>query len=158
MDKWGKIVIVVLSLLLMITTISLILSHSGKTSPERVVEYIQIRDTVIQWKYDTDTVYITNTRIKYETKVINDTVWIKDEPVTTTDSTANYVIDINAVKLNWYRLRMMRNDTITISTTTVKTISSPKSGLYYGLGVGAGYGLINRKPDIFVGGMIGCRF
>lgn len=158
MDKWGKIVIVALSLLLMITTISLILSHSWKTSPERVVEYIHIRDTVIQWKYDTDTVYMTNTRVEYETKVINDTVWINDEPVTTTDSTSNYVIDINAVKLNWYRLRMMKNDTITINTTTVKTISSPKRGFYYGLGVGAGYGIVNRKPDIFVGGMIGYRF
>ena len=150
--------IVALSLSLMITTISLILSRSGKTSPERVVEYIHTRDTVIQWKYDTDTVYMTNTRIEYETKVINDTVWIKDEPVTTTDSVSNYVIDINAVKLNWYRLRMMRNDTITINTTTVKTISPPRGGFFYGLGVGAGYGLINRKPDIFVGGMIGFRF
>lgn len=158
MDKWGKIVIVALSLLLMITTISLILSHSWKTYPERVVEYIHIRDTVIQWKYDTDTIYMTNTRVEYETKVINDTVWINDEPVTTTDSTSNYVIDINAVKLNWYRLRMMKNDTITMNTTTVKTISTPKGGFYYGLGVGAGYGIVNRKPDIFVGGMIGYRF
>ena len=158
MDKWGRIVIVALSLLLIIATISLILSHYGKTSPERVVEYIHTRDTVIKWKYDTDTIYMTNTRVEYETKVINDTVWIKDEPVTTTDSTSNYVIDINAVKLNWYRLRMMRNDTITMNTTTVKTISSPRSGFFYGLGVGAGYGFINRKPDIFVGGMIGYRF
>lgn len=158
MDKWGKIVIVALSLLLMITTISLILSHSWKTSPEMVVEYVHKTDTVIKWKYDTDTIYMTNTRVEYETKVINDTVWINDEPVTTTDSTSNYVIDINAVKLNWYRLRMMKNDTITINTTTVKTISSPKSGFYYGLGVGAGYGIVNRKPDIFLGGMIGYRF
>ena len=159
MDKWGKIIIVSLSLLLMITTISLILSHSGKTSPERVVEYIYIRDTVIQWKYDTDTIYTKGKdRIKYETKVINDTVWIKDEPITTTDSTSNYVIDINAVKLNWYRLRMMKNDTITINTTTVKTINSPKAGFYYGLGVGAGYGIFTRKPDIFVGFTIGYRF
>ncbi len=158
MDKWVKIIFVALCLLLMITTISLILSHSGKTSPERVVEYIHTRDTVIKWKYDTDTVYMTNTKIKYETKVINDTVWIKDEPVATTDSSSNYVIDINAVKLNWYRLRMMKNDTITINTTTVKTINSPKSGFYYGLGVGAGYGFINRKPDIFVGFTIGYRF
>lgn len=158
MDKWGKIIFVTLSLLLMITTISLILSHSGKTSPERVVEYIHTRDTVIKWKYDTDTVYVNNTRIKYETKVINDTVWIKDEPVTTTDSTSNYIIDINAVKLNWYRLKMMKNDTITINTTTVKTINSPKSGFYYGLGVGAGYGVFTRKPDIFVGFTLGYRF
>ena len=158
MDKWGKIIFVVLSLLLMITTISLILSHSGKTSPKRVVEYIHKRDTVIKWKYDTDTIYITNTRTKYETKVINDTVWIKDEPFTTTDSTSNYVIDINAVKLNWYRLRMMKNDTITINTTTVKTITAPKSGFYYGLGMGMGYGFINRKPDIFVGLTIGYHF
>lgn len=158
MDKWGKIIFVALSLLLVITTISLILSHSGKTPPERMVEYIYKRDTVIQWKYDTDTVYMTNTRTKYETKVINDTVWIKDEPFITTDSTSNYVIDINAVKLNWYRLRMMKNDTITINTTTVKNINSPKSGLYYGIGVGVGYGFINSKPDIFVGFTIGYRF
>ena len=158
MDKWGKIIFVALSLLLMITTISLILSHSGKTSPEKVVEYKHTRDTVIQWKYDSDTIYMTNTRVEYETKVINDTVWIKDEPFTTTDSTSNYVIDINAVKLNWYRLRMMKNDTITINTTTVKNINSPKNGFYYGLGVGVGYGFINRKPDIFVGLTIGYRF
>lgn len=159
MDKWGKIIFVTLSLLLMITTISLILSHPGKTSPEKVVEYIHTRDTVIEWKYDTDTIYMTNTKIKYETKVINDTVWIKDEPVTTTDSTSNYIIDINAVKLNWYRLRMMKNDTITINTTTVKAITSPsKGGFYYGLGVGAGYGVFTRKPDIFVGLTLGYRF
>lgn len=158
MDKWGKIIFVVISLLLMITTISLILSHYGKTSTEKMVEYIHTRDTVIKWKYDTDTIYMTNTRTKYETKVINDTVWIKDEPFTTTDSNSNYVIDINATKLNWYRLRMMKNDTITINTTTVKTISSPKSGFYYGLGVGMGYGFINRKPDVFVGLTIGYRF
>ena len=150
---WILGIILALSL---VSNIALIAERERDNTPK--VEYIHIRDTVIQWKYDTDTVYITNTRIKYETKVINDTVWIKDEPVTTTDSTSNYVIDINAVKLNWYRLRMMRNDTITLNTTTVKTISPPRSGFYYGLGVGAGYGLINRKPDIFVGGMIGCRF
>lgn len=159
MDKWGKIAIVSLSLLLMITTISPILSHSVKTSPEKVVEYIYIRDTVIEWKYDTDTIYITNTRIKYETKIINDTVWIKDEPVTTTDSTSNYVIDINAVKLKWYHLRMMKNDTITINNTTVKTMNSPsRGGFYYGLGAGAGYGIFTRKPDIFVGFNFGYRF
>ena len=159
MDKWGKIIFVALSLLLMITTISLILSHSGKTSSERVVEYIHTRDTVIKWKYNSDTIYMTNTKTKKrETKVINDTVWIKDEPVTTTDSNSNYVIDINAVKLNWYRLKMMKNDTITINTTTVKTISSPKSGFYYGISMGAGYGFINQKTDIFVGLTIGYRF
>ena len=122
------------------------------------VEYVHKTDTVIKWKYDSDTVYMTNTRTKYETKVINDTVWIKDKPFTTTDSTSNYIIDINAVKLNWYRLRMMKNDTITINTTTVKNITAPKSGFHYGIGVGAGYGFINRKPDIFVGLTIGYRF
>ena len=152
---WILGIILALSL---VSNIALIAERERDNTPERVVEYIHKTDTVIKWKYDTDTVYMTNTKIKYETKVINDTVWIKDEPITTTDSTSNYVIDINAVKLNWYRLRMMKNDTITINTTTVKTISSPKSGFYYGLGVGAGYGFINRKPDIFVGFTIGYRF
>ena len=150
---WILGIILALSL---VSNIALIAERERDNTPK--VEYVHKTDTVIQWKYDTDTVYMTNTRIKYETKVINDTVWINDEPVTTTDSTSNYVIDINAVKLNWYRLRMMKNDTITISTTTVKTISTPKGGFYYGLGVGAGYGIVNRKPDIFVGGMIGYRF
>lgn len=152
---WILGIILALSL---VSNIALIAERERDNTPERVVEYIHKTDTVIKWKYDTDTVYMTNTKIKYETKVINDTVWIKDEPITTTDSTSNYVIDINAVKLNWYRLRMMKNDTITINTTTVKTISSPKSGFYYGLGVGVGYGFINRKPDIFVGFTIGYRF
>lgn len=150
---WILGIILALSL---VSNIALIAERERDNTPK--VEYVYKTDTVIKWKYDTDTIYMTNTKIKYETKVINDTVWIKDEPVTTTDSTSNYVIDINAVKLNWYRLRMMKNDTITINTTTVKTINAPKSGFYYGLGVGAGYGFINRKPDIFVGFTIGYRF
>ena len=150
---WILGIILALSL---VSNIALIAERERDNTPK--VEYVHKTDTVIKWKYDTDTIYMTNTKIKYETKVINDTVWIKDEPITTTDSTSNYVIDINAVKLNWYRLRMMKNDTITINTTTVKTISSPKSGFYYGVGVGAGYGFINRKPDIFVGFTIGYRF
>ena len=150
---WILGIILALSL---VSNIALIAERERDNTPK--VEYVHKTDTIIKWKYDTDTIYMTNTKIKYETKVINDTVWIKDEPITTTDSTSNYVIDINAVKLNWYRLRMMKNDTITINTTTVKTISSPKSGFYYGLGVGVGYGFINRKPDIFVGFTIGYRF
>lgn len=152
---WILGIILALSL---VSNIALIAERERNSTPKRVVEYIHKRDTVIQWKYDTDTIYMTNTKVKYETKVINDTVWIKDKPFTTTDSTSNYVIDINAVKLNWYRLRMMKNDTITINTTTVKTINSPKSGFYYGIGVGAGYGFVNQKPDIFVGLTIGYRF
>ena len=150
---WILGIILALSL---VSNIALIAEMERDNAPK--VEYIHTRDTVVKWKYDTDTIYMTNTRTKYETKVINDTVWIKDEPFTTTDSTSNYVIDINAVKLNWYRLRMMKNDTITINTTTVKNINSPKSGFYYGLGVGMGYGFINHKPDIFVGFTIGYRF
>ena len=152
---WILGIILALSL---VSNIALIAERERDNTPKKVVEYIHKRDTVIQWKYNTDTIYVANTRTKYETKVINDTVWIKDEPFTTTDSTSNYVIDINATKLNWYRLRMMKNDTITINTTTIRTTNSPKSGLYYGLGVGMGYGFINRKPDIFVGLTIGYRF
>ena len=150
---WILGIILALSL---VSNIALIAERERDNTPK--VEYIHTRDTVIKWKYDTDTIYITNTRTKYETKVINDTVWIKDESFTTTDSTSNYVIDINAVKLNWYRLKMMKNDTITINTTTIRTTNSPKSGFYYGLGVGVGYGFINRKPDAFVGLTIGYRF
>ena len=150
---WILGIILALSL---VSNIALIAERERDNTPK--VEYVHKTDTIIKWKYDTDTIYMTNTKIKYETKVINDTVWIKDEPITTTDSTSNYVIDINAVKLNWYRLRMMKNDTITINTTTIKTVNSPKSGFYYGLGVGVGYGFINRKPDIFVGFTIGYRF
>ena len=153
---WILGIILALSL---VSNIALIAERERNNTPKRVVEYTYKRDTVIKWKYDTDTVYrMTNTITKYKTKVINDTVWIKDEPFTTTDSTSNYVIDINAVKLNWYRLRMMKNDTITINTTTVKTINSPKSGFYYGLGLGMGYGFVNGKPDVFVGLTIGYRF
>lgn len=152
---WILGIILALSL---VSNIALIAERERDNTPK--VEYVHKTDTIIQWKYDTDTIYIKGKdKIKYETKVINDTVWIKDEPVTTTDSTSNYIIDINAVKLNWYRLRMMKNDTITINTTTVKAINSPsKGGFYYGIGVGAGYGFINRKPDIFVGFTLGYRF
>ena len=140
------------------SNIALITESERDNTPKRVVEYIHKTDTVIQWKYDTDTIYMTNTRTKYETKVINDTVWIKDIPFTTTDSTSSYIIAINAVKLNWYHLKMMKNDTITVNTTTIRTTNAPKSGFHYGIGVGVGYGFVNQKPDIFVGLTIGYRF
>lgn len=133
--------------------------NETKEIMEKEYVYIKQFDTIISVIYKTDTIFPKN-EIKYETKIINDTVYIKDEPHTTRDSNDVYTIDINAVKLNWYKLDIHAKDTI-VKTNTIYDIKKnepQRSKFYYGIGIGTGYGLITKKPDIFVGFNIGYRF
>ena len=152
---WILGIILALSL---VSNIALIAERERDNTPK--VEYIHKTDTIIHWKYDTDTVYMTNTKIKYKTKVINDTVWIKDEPITTRDSNEVYTLDINAVKLNWYNLSIHKTDTVYNTSYVFKYPEEEKRKLRlrYGFGIGVGYGFINRKPDIYAGFNIGLDF
>jgi len=101
------------------------------------------RDTIVNWKYSTDTVYFD--RIKYKNNIVydtihhNDIVYVRDTAVVHRDSTENYTIDISAVKLDWYKLDITHKDTVTyvqtVNTVTYKPRSNkPQIGVFGGLG------------------------
>lgn len=57
-------------------------------------------------------------------------------------------VDVALDTINWRLSFPVRTVTNTIETERIVT---KKTHLNWGVGVGAGYGLINRQPDIFVG-------
>lgn len=101
------------------------------------------KDTIVDWKYSTDTVYFS--KIKYKDKIVydtihkNDIVYIRDSAVVHRDSTSDYTIDISAVRLDWYKLDINHSDTITYTQTIYETVykkrnNKPQIGIYGGLG------------------------
>lgn len=98
--------------------------------------------------------------------------------------TIKYNLDINGNKVKWFKLDFAiqdslmlvtrskngKNETVishsgntTIENTTVfipkKTFFEKlKDKTYFGVGVGAGYGFFNKKPDIYIGINAGIKF
>ena len=120
------------------------------------------KDTILTFKKDFDTVYISQT--KYNNIYKYDTIHIKDkvtnvEKVYISDSIKNfsfneqdYDLNINAVKLNNYKLNIHTKDTIKYTETVYQTICKPKKN-YFTLGLSVGYGYCIKSKDIqpFVG-------
>ena len=125
------------------------------------------KDTVVTFKKDFDTVYITQT--KYNDIHHYDTIHIKDkitnvEKVYISDSIKNYSfneedydLDINAVKLDNYKLDIHKKDTVRYTETVYQTINKPKKNLLtIGINAGYGYGFKSRQLEPFIG--IGINF
>lgn len=136
-----------------------------------VKEAIQIKYVT---RYNSDTVYIGN--------VIQE----KDSTYHYTHSsdTIKYSLDINGSKVKWFKLGFSVQDSLMIVTrsnngqneTTIVhsdktdindvTVFVPKTTLsqklkerlYFGVGVGAGYGFFSKKPDIYIGINAGIKF
>ena len=114
-------------------------------------------DTIIQTKLKTDTIYFND--IQYKTIDVRDTVWIEAKNREYKDSTENYDITINAVKLNNYQLNIHHTDTITYTNEIIKNVYIKKKYHFtHGISLGFGYGFINRKPDLFLGYSIQYNF
>ena len=120
------------------------------------------KDTVVTFKEDFDTVYITQT--KYNDIHHYDTIHIKDkitnvEKVYISDSIKNYSfneedydLDINAVKLDNYKLDIHKKDTVRYTETVYQTINKPKKNLLtIGINAGYGYGFKSRQLEPFIG-------
>lgn len=120
------------------------------------------KDTVVTFKKDFDTVYITQT--KYNDIHHYDTIHIKDkitnvEKVYISDSIKNYSfneedydLDINAVKLDNYKLDIHKKDTVRYTETVYQTINKPKKNLLtIGINAGYGYGFKSRQLEPFIG-------
>ena len=120
------------------------------------------KDTVVTFKKDFDTVFITQT--KYNDIYHYDTIHIKDkitnvEKVYIQDTIKNYSfkekdydLDINAVKLDNYKLNIHTKDTIKYTETVYQTIYKPKKNwITIGVNVGYGFGFTSKKLEPFIG-------
>lgn len=115
-----------------------------------------LKDTVIHIKYETDTFYVK----EYIDRGIIDTVYVSDS--TTLYNYKDSIINIKmlANKLEWLKYDINKMDTVTLYETIKQPIyiKKKKPLFYYGIGVGAGYGLFNKKPDLYIGFNAGLQF
>ena len=147
--------------LIYILSIILIISLSFNVyqcNRKRDKEYVNVEkevivekcDTIIQTKLKTDTIYFND--IQYKTINVRDTVWIEAKNREYKDSTEDYDITINAVKLNNYQLNIHKRDTITYTKEIIKNVYNKKKQHWnHGITLGVGYGVWNQKPDLFIG-------
>lgn len=151
-----KKLIYILSILLIISlSLNIYYYNKGCSSGYNLEkEYITVqkRDTIVEYKYNTDTIYNTKTNTEYKNIVINDTVYIENKPEIYKDSTDNYDITIQSVKMDWYKLNIHKRDTITYTKEIIKNVYNKKKQHFnHGITLGVGYGVWNQKPDLFIG-------
>ena len=154
--------------LIYILSIILIISLSFNVyqcNRKRDKEYVNVEkevivekcDTIIQTKLKTDTIYFND--IQYKTINVRDTVWIEAKNREYKDSTENYDITINAVKLNSYQLNIHKRDSIQYENKIIReTIVKKEKQNPFGISLflGPGYDLYNKQMGVSVG--IGLTF
>lgn len=153
-------------LLTILLTISICLNFYLYFLREPLVKEVKTeivkKDTVLTFKKDFDTVYISQT--KYNDIYLHDTIHIKDkvtniEKVYIQDSIKNYSfnekeydLSIDAVKLDSYKLDIHATDTVRYTETVYNTIYKPKKNLItIGLNVGYGFGIKSKQLEPFIG-------
>ena len=125
--------------------------------PEKVIEktkteYITKRDTIIDTKYETDTIYFPKT--DYKRIVVNDTIYILDSLRTYRDSNDVYSFRADAVRLDNYNISIHKRDTVTlVETHTVEKIIKEKKRFPVQIGVygGLGYDVTGKSFGTEVG-------
>lgn len=151
-----KKLIYILSILLIISlSLNIYYYNKGCSSSYNLEkEYITVqkRDTIVEYKYNTDTIYNTKTKTEYKYLTINDTVYIENKPEIFKDSTDKYDITINAVKLNNYQLNIHLKDSIQYDTKIIReTVYKKHSPFSISLFAGPSYDFINNKFGVSVG-------
>ena len=151
-----KKLIYILSILLIISlSLNIYYYNKGRSSDYNLEkEYITVqkRDTIVEYKYKTDTIYNTKTNTEYKYITKNDTAYIENKPEIYKDSTDNYDITIQSVKMDWYKLNIHKRDSITYTKEIIKNVYNKKKQHFnHGITLGVGYGVWNQKPDLFIG-------
>ena len=151
-----KKLIYILSILLIISlSLNIHYYNKGRSSGcnlEKEYITVQKRDTIVEYKYRTDTIYNTKTNTEYKYITRNDTAYIENKPEIYKDSTDNYDITIQSVKMDWYKLNIHHRDTITYTNEIIKNVYNKKKQHFnHGITLGVGYGVWNQKPDLFIG-------
>ena len=156
MNKY-KIDTFLLSLVSLILLATTIYYSSNK---KVVYETVTKNDTILIKSIDTITIEKTN--ISYRDVIILDTVFVKDtslivEQKVFSDSISTiYISGVNP-ELDYIEYRLPK-DTVQIFIEKVQTVKEKESFWHnrfvVSAGVFAGYGLVHKQPDIFLG--VGC--
>ena len=116
------------------------------------------KDTIVDYIKDFDTVYVQRDKYHYETIHLFDTITNK-EKVFIQDTLHNYAfnekdydLDIEAVRLDKYKLDIHSRDTITVTEVVNQTIYKPKKNkIAIGLQGGYGYGFKSKELTPYIG-------
>ena len=122
---------------------------------ETKVEIVK-KDTIVNIKKDFDTVFVTNTKYKdiyhYDTIHKENKVYIQDTVHNYAFKEKDYNLDINAVRLDNYKLDIHTKDTIKYTETVYKTIYKPKRNkITIGVQGGYGYGFRSKQLEPYIG-------
>lgn len=145
-------IIIILSLLFALSLLMLCIAHSNEESTENRLK----TDTITITKRDTITITKPVLKTKYISKVITDTLITRDSikvevniPIETKiyqqDSTYRAVVSGYRVSLDSLEI-YPSHTTTTITNTRIK-----KSRWNVGIQTGIGYGILNKKTDLYVG-------
>lgn len=146
-----NLIITVLSLLLVLSLIFQYLYHSNRNSTGNSLK----TDTITVAKIDTVTIIKPVIQYRYITQVITDTLYNTDSikvPVRIPIETKIYQDTTYRAVVSGYRASL---DTIQVypihATTTITNTITKKKRFNIGVQAGVGYGVFNKKPDIYVG-------
>ena len=152
--KISTVLLAILSVVLFFSTVYYATNKQDKyeTVTQNDTTYVHTIDTITVTKSDIvykniivlDTIYISDTAMLVEQKVFNDSI------------STIYISGVNP-ELDSIEYRLSR-DTVQIYTEKIQTMKEQESFWHnrftISAGVFAGYGLINRQADVFVG--VGC--
>lgn len=147
-----NIIIVILSLLL-VTSVLFLCRGCFLTNCSNMS--LKTSDTIIVYKIDTITIDRPVPKYKYISKVVTDTLYSVDSikvQVSVPISTTVYNDSSYRAVISGYRVNL---DTIQIypkhTTTTITNSIFKQKRWYIGIQAGAGWGIYNKQPDIFLG-------
>ena len=154
-----KKLIYILSIILIISLALNVYQCNRKKDVAEIEKEVIVEkcDTIIQTKLKTDTIYFND--IQYKTINAKDTVWIEAKNREYKDSTEDYDITINAVKLNSYQLNIHKRDSIQYENKIIReTIVKKEKQNPFGISLflGPAYDLYNKQMGVSVG--IGLTF
>lgn len=146
-----NLIITVLSLLLALSLTFQYLYHSNRNSEENSLK----TDTVTIIKIDTVTVIKPVIQYRYITEIITDTLYNTDSvliPVRIPIESITYQDKTYRAVVSGYRANLDTIQVYPIHTyTTITNIITKKKRFNIGVQAGFGYGLMNKKPDVYVG-------
>ena len=147
-----RILLLIVIVLLFVSAAGVVFYYNSTHTTECVaVQY----DTIVVVERDTMTIRerVKQWQYHYDTIMLHDTVYVADVPQVYTDSTPDYRLAVNAVKMYDYSLDIYRADTFTSYVPQVPSDGTKQSrrgrfGQSIVVGLQVGYGLGVQPADM----------
>ena len=160
------ITICIFCLLLVIPRVKFNNSNLNKSDTIRIDSCVEVIDTIYRPMIVKDTIPVLKYKTHYKTDTIvknGDTIQIPIDRYVYQDTLSDsvsykailrgYRASLDSITINYPQrtIERLKTQTITLQKKKVKHWN-------YGINAGVGYGLFNRKPDVFVGFTFGYSF